>query len=65
MADTCSKGCGKKVTNRTGVCRECRKVRCYKCGTEFSPKMAAKALCEKCSKFKPAEKRDRRFMDLE
>ena len=53
---TCTK-CGTETTShRSGVCRECRKIRCKRCGREQSRRTSGSAYCHQCEVFMKYER---------
>lgn len=46
--ELCKGGCQKKVSNRNGYCRDCRKLVCKRCGKEDSWKDYPRDICAKC-----------------
>lgn len=44
----CLGGCGKRVMNRTGMCNDCRKVKCKGCKELIRPNEAGETRCHKC-----------------
>ena len=46
--EPCRSGCGKPVNNRAGLCFDCRKVKCKRCGKEFALKTLGTKQCYHC-----------------
>jgi hypothetical protein len=65
--EPCSGGCGKKVLNRLGICRECNTMSCSKCNKKYVRTLRTinSNLCTKCHRsISAAQNRDARIMEL-
>lgn len=47
----------KKVNNRTGICSECRKNKCFSCGKHFKFNVEHRNFCGRCKELFKADKR--------
>lgn len=53
--DNCTKGCGRRTSNKTGICPKCRTKKCVTCGTEFVWRDIESCDCVKCASAKRRE----------